>query len=128
MGMDKIGAANAAFLSDWNEAHANIQKQMQQKPKTSREQAMEAFADAMRNCDKAIENVVDKHHESVAESAKKNAEYRKKVARQEQIQKRAEEQRLFHEERLINQLNLRNMLKERKLEDVERRELFDALG
>ncbi len=125
MGMGNIGAANAMLLSDWNKARAEVQKQKQ---KTDRDKAMEAFANAMRDCDKAIENIVDKHHESVAESAKKRDAYRKKVALQEQIQKRADEQRRFHEEALINQLNLRNMLKERRIEDMERREQFAAMG
>ena len=128
MGMGNIGAANAMLLSDWNEARAEVQKQMRQKPKTDREKAMEAFADAMRDCDKAIESIVDKHHKSVAESAKKRDAYRKKLALQEQIQKRADEQHRFHEEAVINQLNLRNMLKERRIEDMERREQFAALG
>ncbi len=128
MGMGNIGAANAMLLSDWNEARAKVQKQMRQKSTTDREQAMVVFADAMMDCDKAIENIMDKHHESVAKSAKKRDAYRKKVALQEQIQKRAEEQRRFHEEALINQLNLRNMLKELRIEDMERREQFAATG
>lgn len=128
MGMDNIGAANAKLLSDWNEARAEVQKQARQKPKSDREKAMEAFADALRDCDKAIENVVDKHHESVAKSAKMRDEYRKEVALQERIQKSADDQHRFHEEALINQLNLRNMLKERQVEETERREQFAALG
>jgi hypothetical protein len=126
MGMGKVEAANAKLFSDWNEARAEVQKQ--QKPKTEREKAMETFAEAMRDCDKAIENIVDKHHETVAKSAKKQAEYRKELARQEQIQRRMDEQRLFHEEALISQLNLRNMLKEDRFEEMERREQFAALG
>jgi hypothetical protein len=128
MNMDGIRVTNAAFLSDWNEAQAQMKRQAQRKPKDDRERAMEAFADVMRDCDKAIENIVDKHHESVAKSAKERDEYRKKTALQEQIQKRADEQRRFHEERLINQINLRNMMKEQMLEDQERREEFAALA
>lgn len=128
MGINFIGVPSASSMSDWHDARANVPRQAQQKQKSDRDKAMETFADAMRDCDKAIETVVDKHQESVAQSMEKIKEYRKKLAREEQREKAAEEQRLFYAEVLAKQVSLRNMLKEQRMEDTERREEFDARG
>lgn len=119
--MDNIGAA-ATFLSDWSDALANAQKKVQTKQKLDHDRAMETFAEAMRDCDKAVESIVEKHQENVAKSAEKLKEYHKKLAREEQRQRAADEQRLFFEEALISSINARNMRKEDMLADAERRE------
>lgn len=127
MGMDTIGAA-ATFLSDWNDAKATAKQQVQARSKVMHDKAMETFADAMRDCDKAIEGIVDKHQENVAKSAEKLREYHKKLAKEEQRAKSAEQQRLFYEEALVSSINARNVMKEEMLEEIERRENFAALG
>lgn len=128
MGIGNIGKANATLLSDWNEAREKVQREQQQKEKSSQQKAMEAFAQALNDCDKAMETVVDKHHESVAKSAAKQAEYRKKVAKQEQIQKRADDQRQFFEESTMRQINMRNMIKQLRIDEENRRAAFSAMG
>lgn len=128
MGIGTIGAANAMLLSDWNEAREKVQREQSQREKSDQQKAMEAFAQALHDCDKAMENVVDKHQESVAESAKKRAEYRKKVAKEEQIQKRLDEQQQFYEESTMRQINMRNMMKQLRVDDENRRERFAATG
>lgn len=121
--MDSIGAA-ATFLSDWNDAKASAKQVSAQRSKTDRDKAMETFAEAMRDCDKAIENVVDKHQETVAKSAEKLKEYHKKLKLEEERAKHAEEQRLFYEEALISSINQRNFLMEQANDDIERRDAF----
>lgn len=127
MSTDNVGAA-ATFLSDWNDANGSMKQRVQNRNRTMREQAMESFADAMRDCDKAVEGIVDKHHESVAKSAEKLKEYHARVAREESRRRAAEEQRLFYEEALISALNARNIRQEDALRDQERREDFDRIG
>lgn len=127
MGMDTIGAA-ATFLSDWNDAMATAKKDVQSRSRSLHDKAMETFADAMRDCDKAIEGIMEKHQENVAKSAEKLKEHRKKVAAEERREKAAEEQRLFYEEALISAINQRNVLMEDLVNDIERREKFATLG
>ena len=85
----------------------------------------EAFYKAVRSCDKAIENVVDKHHESVRKSAVRLAEYRKKKAVEDQARQRADEMRRIHENILIERINHRNMLEEIRIREFNRKELLE---
>lgn len=127
MGMDTVGAA-ASFLSDWNDAMAKAKDQVQGRAKTSRERAMESFADAMIECDKAVESIVDKHQENVARSAQKLREYHKKLAVEEQRRRAAEDQREFLAEAQVRAINRRNQALEDMMFARERRESFDARG
>lgn len=124
---DHIGAA-ATFLSDWNDANASMKQRVQGRSKSMRDQAMESFAEAMRDCDRAIENIVDKHQENVARSAERLREYHKQLSREEARRRSAEEQRLFYEEALISALNARSLRQEDVLREIERREDFDRVG
>lgn len=127
MGMDTIGSAST-FLSDWNEARAYVKQQELQRSKNARERAMESFADAMRDCDKAIDGIVEKHQETVAKANERIKELRRKQAKEEQRRKSADDQRLFYEEALVRSINLRNMHMEDVKDDEERRETFAAMG
>lgn len=127
MGMDTIGAASS-FLSDWSDARAYVKQQEMQRTKASRERAMETFAEAMRECDKAVDGIMEKHQENVAKANERIKEFRRKQAAVEQRAKHAEEQRLFYEEALIRSINIRNMRIEDMKDDEERREDLDLVG
>lgn len=127
MGMDTIGAASS-FLSDWSDARAYVRQREMQRSKTSRERAMEAFADAMRDCDKAVDGIMEKHQESVAKANERIKEFRRKQAAEEQRAEHAEEQRLFYEEALIRSINIRNMRIEDMKDDADRREVLGLVG
>lgn len=123
-----IGASNAALLSAWNDAQQKRATQQQPNQKSSRQRAMEAFADAMRDCDEAMGNIVDEHHKRVAENAKRRDENNKIRAREERVQRAADERERLQELSAIKQFNLRNMLEEQRIDDSLRREMFDARG
>ena len=91
---------------------------------SSEQSAREAFQKAVRSCDKAMENVMDKHHESVRESAVRLAEYRKKKAVEDRVRQRADEMRRINENILIERINHRNMLEEIRIRDFNRKELL----
>jgi hypothetical protein len=109
-------------MTAWNDAARRAKPPEQ----TERQRAMEAFADAMVTVNKAGEQMMDKHHESVAKSAKKLAEYRKQKARQDAAKAAAEQQKLFHEDVMIRRLNHRNMLEEIRIDELNKEELFKA--
>ncbi|MDR1886224.1 MAG: hypothetical protein LBQ56_08095 [Synergistaceae bacterium] len=120
MGVKNINDMNALFLPAWNDAKRNVRKQADS---TDQQRAMEAFAKALRNCDKATERMMDKHHQTVAESAKKIAAYRKKKAVEDRRVQEAENQRLLQENLMIQRINHRNMLEEIRIEELNRRDL-----
>lgn len=91
-----------------------------------REKAMEAFSDAMAACDKAIGKVVDDHHKTVAESAKKREKYLKQKAQAEKSQEIKDKQELMNERMLIHSINHRAMIQGMRVEDQERHELLMA--
>jgi len=103
---------------------SNAAKKSKTKADSNQQRAREAFYKAVRSCDKAMENVMDKHHESVKESAARLAEYRKKKAAEDRSRKRAVEMRSINEEILIERINHRNMLEEIRIRDFNRRELL----
>ncbi|MDR1915544.1 MAG: hypothetical protein LBQ58_03095 [Synergistaceae bacterium] len=122
MGIQNISDVNAMFLSAARDAARKI-KHIEQ---SDQERAMEAFYKAVRSCDKASERMMDKHLESVAESAKKLAEYRKRKAQLDKVLESAERQRFFNESVMIERINHRNMLNEARMEDLKRREVLFA--
>lgn len=122
MGILRTEASNALFLPAWNEAQKRAKPQ---DGDSDRQKAMEAFAKAMRDCDKAMENVMDKHHESVAKSAQKRDEYRKKRAQQERLQKTAEARRDFNRQAVAQAQERRELTNELRIEAAERQARFD---
>ena len=92
--------------------------------KDSDQQAREAFYKAVRSCDKAMENVVDKHLENVKKSAERLAEYRKKKAVEDKARQRADTMRRVSENILIERINHKNMLEEIRIRELNRRELL----
>ena len=88
------------------------------------QRAREAFYKAVRSCDKAMENVVDKHLESVKKSAERLAEYRKKKAVEDQARQRADTMRKINENILIERINHHNLMEEIRVRELNRRELL----
>jgi hypothetical protein len=86
---------------------------------SERERALEAFRKAARSCDKTVEHMMDKHHESVKKSAEKLAEYLKKKAAADRARERAEDTRTMNEDILIERINHRNMLEELRVKALE---------
>jgi hypothetical protein len=99
------------------------------KPKSvidsEQQRAREAFYKAISACDKAMESVVDKHLESVRESAVRLAEYRKIKAIEDRARQRAEEIRTINENILIERINHRNMLEEIRIREFNKKEMFE---
>lgn len=120
MGMQSMDAVNALFLPAWQ----NAKRQAKEATSSGQRRAMESYYKAVQNCDKATENMMDKHHKSVAESAKKIAEYRKRKARLDKTVEAAEKQRLFHENMLIERINHQNMLEGMRIDELNRKELL----
>jgi len=118
IGMSKISAATMSG-DELFESVASISRQ---------ERAMVFYQKAVWNCDRQIEKMVDKHLETVAESAKKLAEYRKIKARQEQITKSMRERQELNERALIERINYRNLMQSRRLEAQEERRLLGEIS
>ena len=105
-----------------------LRSDVSRKPKPvsdfDQKRAREAFYKAVRSCDKAMENMVDKHLESVRKSAVRLAEYRRKKAVEDRARRHADEIRVINENILIERINHRNMLEEIRIRELNRRELF----
>lgn len=78
---------------------------------------MELFRKAVSNCDREVERMMDSHHKSVAESAKKLAEYRKRKAMEDRQRQDAIERRLLSEMVRVESINHRNMLENERLRE-----------
>ena len=115
-----VGAANALFLPAWNEAMRNVQRPT----KSKQEEAMALFRKAMQDCDKEIGRIMDAHHKSVAESAKKLAEYHKRKAVQDRMRDAAAERHLINERVRVDSINHQNMLKSIRIEELNREEIL----
>ena len=124
MGMSAGSAVNNMLLHDWN----NIVKEVREAAQPSKMSGMGAYYNVMHNCDKAMQDVMDKHHETVAKSAKKMKEYRRKKAREDAVREAARERRQVYEEAAVRTLNKREFMKELRLEDEQRREMFEAVA
>ena len=90
--------------------------------------AREAFYKALRSCDKASEKMMDKHLESVAESAKKRAEYLKKKNIADRARKTADNMRELNENILIERINHQNIIEEMRVREFNREELLKQSG
>ena len=115
---DYSGVVGRNFQQAWDN-----RSQMLSAPKKSKEdeKLREAFQNALRECDRAMENVMDRHHESVAKSNEKKAEYNKKKAVQEEIEKAALNREMLNEQAVIQRINYSNRIEFlRKEEDEDR--------
>lgn len=119
-----VKAANALFLPAWNEAMRNAQKPT----KSKQEEGMALFRKALSDCDKAVEKMVDAHQKSVAESAKKLAEYHKRKALQDKFRNAAIERHLINEQIRIDSINHQNMLESIRIEELNREEQMNRGG
>jgi hypothetical protein len=122
MSVNKVMDANAFLMKNWNRPPRSPASQS----KSERKKAMEMFGEVLRDCDKAMERVMDDHIENVAKSAKELAEYRKKRAVAERQRDAADKQRMINEEILVSRINQRNMLAELRTDDINRRDLLEG--
>ena len=123
MSVNNVMDANARFLQELKNTAKNRRK-VTSPAESERKKAMEMFGKALYDCNKAMERVIDKHIESVAESAKELAQYRKRKALADRAKASAKEQRLLNEKILISRINQRNLLEEIKADDMDKRELL----
>ncbi|GHV29779.1 hypothetical protein FACS1894167_09580 [Synergistales bacterium] len=115
-----INNSNSMFMDMWEKATRNIKKT----EKSDQEKGMELFGKALDDVNKASDRMMDDHLESVAKSAKEQAEYRKKKAVQEKAEQSAEDMKLFAEQALLNRINQRAMMSELRGDEEERRNLL----
>lgn len=108
--------ANSLFAPAWNDKARTPQKET----KTDLEKAMERFAKAQSACDRAAETMMDEHHKTVAESAKKRDEYYKKKMLQDQAQEAARDREELSGQVRIESVNHRAMQEAIRLEERER--------
>ena len=106
-------------------ARDHVKRGVKETDESERERALEAFRKAVRYCDRTVERMMDKHHESVKKSAEKLAEYRKKKDIADRAQKRADDTRTMREEILIERINYRNMLEELRIKALNREDRAD---
>lgn len=115
----RITGAPFAFVR--NEVMRNPQKPANFKQR----EALAFFQGAVRDCDEKIGKIMDAHQKSVAESAKKLAEYHKRKAREDRIAQSTMERRQRDERIRIDGINRRNMLEILRAEELNRRELLE---
>ncbi|MDR1651706.1 MAG: hypothetical protein LBR87_07945 [Synergistaceae bacterium] len=121
MSVQNTGRLNSVFMA----LRGGAPRKVRQVTEPERQEAREAFYKALRACDKASERMMDKHLESVAESAKKQAEYRRKKAVADRAMSEADERRALNEVVLIERINHQNMLEEARIRDLRRKELLE---
>ena len=114
--------ANSLFAPAWNGETRTPQKAT----KTELEKAMEQFDEARSTCDRAAETMMDDHHRTVAESAKKMNEYYKQKMLQNQAQEASKERQELNEQVRIESINHRNIQDTLRLEGREREELIKS--
>jgi hypothetical protein len=104
-------------------ARDHVKRDVKGADESERERALEAFRKAVRSCDKTVEQMMDKHHESVKKSAEKLAEHLKKKAAADRARKRAEDTQTMNEDILIERINYRNMLEELRIKALDREKI-----
>ncbi|MDR3281241.1 MAG: hypothetical protein LBT23_12100 [Synergistaceae bacterium] len=120
MSVQNANQANSLFIDAWND----VSRKVKRVTDSDQNRAREAFYKAVRACDKATESMVDRHLESVAESAKRQAEYRKKKAVADRAAKTADERRVLNADILLERINYQNMLEESRIRELNRKELM----
>lgn len=112
--------ANALFAPAWK----NETRTPQKVTKTELEKAMEQFDKARSTCDRAADTMMDEHHRTVAESAKKMNEYYKQKVLRNQAREAGRDRQELNEQVRIESINHRNMLESRRIEELDRDELL----
>lgn len=112
--------AKNLFAPAWNSETRAPQKAT----KTELEKAMEEYDKARSTCDKAADTMMDEHHRTVAESAKKMDEYYKQKMLRNQAREAVKDRQELNEQVRIESINHRNMLESRKLEELDRDQLL----
>jgi hypothetical protein len=120
MGIQNLNASNALFMSVLND----VNRKAKIATESDQQKAREAFYKSERSCYNAAENMMDKHLERVAKSAKEQAEYRKKKSVADRARQEADRQRNFNEDILIERINHQNMLEETRVRELNRNELL----
>lgn len=127
MNVTTATGAGSSLLSMWSHMQ-RTRKSPQQTSQSQKEQAMKVYWDGVRSCDKAMEDVVDKHHESVRKSAKLRDEYRKKQKQLERAQDQADKIRDMNELRLLSQIKQRAIFEQMRVNEEDQRELLKRAG
>jgi hypothetical protein len=122
MGVSNIDG-NAQMDTMFAMARDHVERRVKGDSESERERALEAFRKATRSCDRAVERMMDKHHESVKKSAEKLVEYLKKKAEADRAWERAEDMRTMNEDILIERINHRNMLEELRIKAQNREKI-----
>ncbi|MDR1943920.1 MAG: hypothetical protein LBQ19_03775 [Synergistaceae bacterium] len=120
MSVLNVGNANSLF----QQARDNEARKPRKPSKSEQEKAMELFGKALRDCDKASEQMMDDHIENVAKSAKERAEYHKRKAVLDKIRISADERKMINEQIILNRINQRSLLEEARADDENKRELL----
>ena len=123
MNISSLSGAESLFLPAWENA-----SRRRECPKSSdqMEDATEAFNKAKGACDREAERMMDRHHESVAKSAKERVIYQKKKAMIDRVRIETQKKDMFNETVMIQRLNHRNMLKENLMKDLSQDEINKA--
>ena len=122
MNISGIKSADLLFAPAWE----NAARRTERTDKSQQEEAEEAFGKAVRACDRESERMVDRHHESVAKSAKERAIYQRKKAITDRVRTDAQKRDILNETVMIQRLNHRNMLKESLMKDIKQEEINRA--
>ena len=128
MSVNATTGANASILSMWKHMQQTRKSDTQQTSLSQKEKGMKVYWDAVRSCDKAMANVVDKHHESVRKSAKQRDEYRKKQRQLERAQEQADKIRDMNELRLLEQIKQRAIFEQMRINGEDQRALLQESG
>ncbi|MDR1509359.1 MAG: hypothetical protein LBS53_06945 [Synergistaceae bacterium] len=120
MGIQSIHDTNILFTA----ARDNVSRSVKRVSEEDLRRAREAFYKAARSCDKASEKMMDKHLESVAESAEKRAKYLRKKNIDDRAKKTADGMRELNEILLIERINHQNSIEEMRVREFNRKELL----
>ena len=123
MNITRLQEASQLFMPAWENA---ARRARTDDTKTEQQNMEEAFHKAARACESESERMVDRHHESVAKSAKERAVYQRKKAITDRVRTDAEKRDALNETVLIQRLNHRNMLKENLMNDIRQNEINRA--
>ena len=121
MSVPNVEHAKSVFQALMN----NASRKSKPVTESDQQRAREAFYKAISSCDKAMENMVDKHLENVRESAVRLAEYRKKKAIEDRARQRADDMRKINENIMVERINHRNMLEEIRIREFNKKELLE---
>jgi hypothetical protein len=118
MSVINVTDANSLFMQERDKSARQAKKTV----KSDQREAMELFGKVLQDCEKASERMMDKHHETVAKSARELAEYHKRKAVFDRMKASADEQRMINEQIVLNRINQHALLKDMRADDIAERE------